>query len=81
MSKTFKIYDDVWIIRENKPQKYKVFSIKEEAKFLYGTVGWSTVTKYEVVKDLLGSGLGKTEFTVDVDDMYETKEECVRSLI
>ena len=73
------VYDNVWIMINNKPQERIIYSVTETMDTI--SYNFTTKTFYTVVNGILGNGQGNNkEVGVARDCMFRTKEELIKSL-
>lgn len=75
MSAPFKVYDEVWVMRGEKPCKLTVFAVVESMNY------WKTGTefRYHLVGSRIGAGWGNNEGEV-FEDVFPTREALIASI-
>lgn len=75
--KPYKVYEQVWVMRDNTPTKLIVFAVIESMN--YSKRG--TEFYYHLVQSTVGSGWGNNEGTRYFwDDVFKNKEDLLTSL-
>ena len=73
-----KVYDDVWILNNNKPVKMMIFAVVESMDY------WKQGTEihYRLVKQRCGTGWGNNEgIRRERKDVFITKQDLFEKLI
>lgn len=76
-TKNIKVYDEVWILHNNKPVKMMVFAVIESMDY------WKQGTEihYNLVKERCGVGWGSNEGVQrSPDNIFLTKQELLDNL-
>lgn len=73
-----KVYDEVWVMRNNKPTLMTLYSIET---YINTQALGGTNSRYTLVDSLMGlHRQGNVPIGYDLEDMYNSKEELIRSL-
>lgn len=77
MASHFKVYDKVWVMRNNQPTELLVFATVDSMD--YSKRG--TETHYRLVESTVGAGWGNKEGTrYTRDRMFTTREDLIDSI-
>ena len=74
---TFKVYDKVWIMRNNKPTKMLVFAVVESMDY------WkrSTEIHYNLVDSVVGAGWGNNSgIRMKESEIFGSREALIESI-
>lgn len=72
----FKVYDEVWVMENNRPVKLLVFAVVESMD--YRKTG--TEVRYHLVESRVGAGWGNNSGQV-YERPFATKEELIEALL
>lgn len=72
----YKIYDKVWMMRDDRPKQFLIYAIIQEMALEKTKVD----THYKIVPETYGACWDKS-IGVREEDLWDTKEELVMSLI
>lgn len=87
--KTFKVYQEAWVIMCNSPKKMLIFAVIEHVnpqnifnRKFPRLIGNSNITRsYRLVEDTCGAGWGNNEGVLkNSNEVFETKVELLASL-
>ena len=74
----FDVYDEVWVMENNKPKKKIIFAVVKSMGF---SKGGTTEVHYQLVDTQIGAGWGNNEgIRATEETMFSTKEELIDSL-
>jgi hypothetical protein len=77
--KVFKVYDKVWVFRNNKAKEMFVFAVVESMGFTKKRD--ETEKHYRLVDECCGAGWGNNEgIKFDAQSMFNNKQELIESL-